>query len=160
MPSRSQKQMSSDFWLGLGIAAGAGIGIVLIRAQVGPLFQARSILPLVGAGGCLILGLCLALHAYSGQMQTSKSVESGMTSMQMMRLTGAIAVIILHAIFLKYLGLVVAGISLQVMLLTLVGSRNIMAITLLPLASVAALYFGISILLGVPLPEGLLWQGG
>ena len=158
---RSFRRMPSDFWLGFGIAVAAGVGIALIKTEVGPLFEARSVLPFIGAGGCLLLGGCLAVQALITSGPAPETSTSGGTSEMaaggIARFSLAIGVVVLHAALLKLLGLVVAGISLQVMLLYLVGVRKVWLIAALSLGSVGALYFGISVLLGVPLPESALW---
>lgn len=165
MPRRLLMRLPDDFWIGFGVTALAAAGIVLIRTQVGPLASERSILPLIGAAGCLVFGLCLSLQAWRAAPGHPSAGASGeevpprLSRAGLARFCAAFAAILTHALLLGQLGLLVTGISIQVVLFLLLGIRNVAIITTVPLASVAVLYAGISFLLGVPLPEGALFRG-
>lgn len=160
MPRQFLGGLPQDFWIGAGMALLGAIGILLIPLQVGPLTADRSILPLIGAAGCLAFGLCLSLQTWrNGVREPPGSQLEELQPSHAARFAGAFIVIVLHALLLGPLGLLVVGVSVQIMLFLLLGIRRPAVILLVSLASVGVLYAGITLLLGVPLPEGTLLRG-
>lgn len=167
-PSEAPR-LNSDFWIGVGFAVLATIGILLVPIEVGPYTSGRSMLPLIGAGACLGFAIVLVLQALRGPPvpeaadidDADVEAETLMTMDARARLGAVFVLVAVHAFFLDTLGLGIAGLSLQIMLFLVLGVRNPLVMLLVPVVNILLIHFVISNVLGVPLPEGQLlrWAG-
>lgn len=146
----------AELWIGLGFAALACLALALIPGAVGPYGAEATILPLIGAGALAIFSLVQISSALLGRAARADEPPPKLSATGWLRYGAAAAIIALHAWLLPLIGIVVAGISMQILLYLLIAIRPVPAIVI-ALAVTTALYLGIHTVLGVPLPAGQLW---
>ena len=151
-----------DAAIGFGFAALALLALLAIRRGIGPFGSEATIMPLIGAvalfvfGGLLGLRTVLGLGTSDATAATDEDEPQALDAIGRVRLVVAGVVIFALAWLLPLVGILAGGVLLQVLLFLLIGTRPLTAIAI-AFGVVAAVYAGIHLMLGVPLPAGSLW---
>ncbi len=164
--------------LGVGVAS-AALGIVLLVAvipgTVGPLGADKTILAMLAAVGLILFGAILAASNFSALREpTDPTVtrnpdvrpnatkhanpEAGRDGDDdagaRIAAIGTLAIILVYAATLEWLGYVLASYLCLAALMSLLGVRSLVRLVILPALIVGAVYVGIDVALGSHLPEG------
>lgn len=152
------KKIKSDLKLGVGLVLFCLVTLVfIIPAQVGPLNEEASLMPVLITLIIMLLSLNLCFLAWRG-IEAAPGVEHQSNGSRRGILFGVTLTMIAYAWLFEAIGFISVSLLIIVILFLIFGIRKISHIAAISIITISILYISFEKLLNAPLPLGTVLE--